>query len=140
MVSRIRLSEVCNRTLQQQLDDSIAKLLEQFNVQNAQILKMQDQLQNIKAAQDFYSHQALQADMIPPRRRCSFSLPNADDLLPAQIYLPLLVADEDIQGRDCALARLQLQLTKLECSLQQILIFSSEMRISNAPWRGSSSS
>ena len=79
-------SEVRNLTLQQQLDDSNAKLLEQFNAQNAEILKLQDQLQKSQEAQEFYRHHALQADMIPPCRRCRFILPNADDLSPAQIY------------------------------------------------------
>jgi hypothetical protein len=39
--------------LQQQLDDSNAKLPEQFNVQNAEILKMQDQLNTSQAAQNY---------------------------------------------------------------------------------------
>ena len=121
-----RESEVRNLTLQQQLDDSNAKLPEQFNAQNAEILKLQDQPQKSQAAQEFYRHQALQADMIPPRRRCRFILPNADDLSPAQIYQQLLLARDDIHVRDRALARLQLQLTKLECSLQQILTSSSD--------------
>ena len=75
-----RESKVRNLTLQQQLDDSNSKLLNQFNVQNAEILKLQDQLKTSQAAQDFYRHQALQAEMIPPRRRCRFILPNAADL------------------------------------------------------------
>ena len=64
--------------------------------------------------------------MIPPRRHCRFILPNADDLSPAQIYQQLLLARDDIHVRDRALARLQLQLTALECSLQQILTSSSD--------------
>jgi hypothetical protein len=75
-----RESEVPNLTLQQQLNDLNSKLLDQFNVQNAEILKLQDQLKTSQAAQDFYRHQALQAEMIPPRRRCRFILPNAADL------------------------------------------------------------
>ena len=64
-----RESEVRNHILQQQLDDSNSKLLEQFNVQNAAILNLQEQLKKSQAAQDFYRRQALQADMVPPRRR-----------------------------------------------------------------------
>ncbi len=41
----LRESEVRNLTLQQQLNQFNAKLLEQFNVQNAEILKLQEQLQ-----------------------------------------------------------------------------------------------
>jgi hypothetical protein len=46
-------SKVRNMTLQQQLDDCNAKLLEQFNVQNAEILNLQEQLKKSQAAQDF---------------------------------------------------------------------------------------
>jgi hypothetical protein len=49
-----RESEVRKHSLQQQLDDSNAKLLEQFNVQNAEILNLQEQLKKSQAAQDFY--------------------------------------------------------------------------------------
>jgi hypothetical protein len=103
-----RESEVRSLTLQQQLDDSNSKLLDQFNVQNAEILKLQDQLKTSQAAQDFYRHQALEADLIPPRRRCQFSFLNADDISPAQIYQQLFLARDDIHVRDRALARLQL--------------------------------
>ena len=47
-------SEVRTLILQQQLDDSNAKLLEQFNVQNAEILNLQEQLKKSQAPQDFY--------------------------------------------------------------------------------------
>jgi hypothetical protein len=60
-----RESEVRNHSLQHQLDDSNAKLLEQFNVQNAEILNLQEQLQKSQAAQDFYRQPALQADVVP---------------------------------------------------------------------------
>ena len=121
-------SEVCNMTLQQQLDDSNAKLLEQFNVQNAEILNLQEQLKKSQAAQDFYRRQALQADMVPPRRRYRF-VPTDNDLAlsPAEIYQHLLLARDDIQVRDRALERLQLKLTQLESSFQQILTSSSEI-------------
>jgi hypothetical protein len=143
-----RESEVRNLALQQQLDDSNSKLLDQFNAQNAEILKLQDQLKTSKAAQDLYRHQALQACMIPPRRRCRFILPNADDLSPDQIYQQLLLARDDIHVRDRALARLQLQQTALECSLQQILTSSSDTEpilsrttshCSNRSWHNTSS-
>ena len=115
-----RESEVRNMTLQQQLDDSNAKLLEQFNVHNAEILNLQERLKNSHAAQDFYRRQALQADMVPPRRPYRF-------LSPAEIYQHLLLARDDIQVRDRALKRLQLKLTQLESSFQQILTSSSEI-------------
>jgi hypothetical protein len=49
-----RESEVRNHSLQHQLDDSNARLLKQFNVQNAEILNLQEQLKKSQAAQDFY--------------------------------------------------------------------------------------
>jgi hypothetical protein len=123
-----RESEVRNHILQQQLDDSNAKLLEQFNVQNAEILNLQEQLKKSQAAQDFYCRQALQADMVPPRRRYRF-VPTDNDLAlsAAEIYHHLLLARDDIQVRDRALERLQLKLTQLESSFQQILTSSSEI-------------
>jgi hypothetical protein len=82
-----RECEVRNHILQNQLDDSNAKLLEQFNVHNAEILNLQEQLKKSQAAQDFYRRQALQADMVPPPRRYCF-VPTDNDLAlsPAQIY------------------------------------------------------
>ncbi len=114
--------------MQQQLDDSNAKLLEQFNVQNAEILNLQEQLKKSQAPQDFFRWQALQADMVPPRRRYRF-VPTDSDLAlsPAEIYQHLLLARDDIQIRDRALERLQLKLTQLESSFQQILTSSSEI-------------
>jgi hypothetical protein len=97
-------SEVLNLSLQRQLDESNAKLLEQFNVQNAVVLKLQDQLKKSQAAQDFYCRQALQADLVPPRCLCCFVSPDAGIALsPDQLYQQLLLALDDIQFHDCAL-------------------------------------
>ena len=101
-----------NHILQQQLDDSNSKLLEQFNVQNAAILNLQEQLKKSQAAQDFYRQQTLQADVVPPRRRYRFvPTDNGLAISPAEIYQHLLLARDDIQVRDRALERLQLKLT-----------------------------
>jgi hypothetical protein len=103
-------------------------LLEQFIVQNAENLNLQEQLKKSQAAQEFYHHQALQADMDPPRHRYRF-VPTDSDLAlsPAQIYQQLLLARDDIQVRDRALERLQLKLTQLDSSFQQLLTSSSEL-------------
>ena len=124
---RHRELELRNFTLQQQLDESNSKLLEQFNVQNAEILKLQEQLKKSQAAQEFYRQQAMHADLVPPRRRCRFVSPDADiDLSPTQIYQQLILARNDIQIRDRALERLQLQLTQLTTTVDQHFTSSAE--------------
>jgi hypothetical protein len=124
---RHRELELRNFTLQQQLDESNSKLLEQFNVQNAEILKLQEQLKKSQAAQEFYRQQAMQADLVPPRRRCRFVSPDADiDFSPTQIYQQLILARNDIQIRDRALERLQLQLTQLTTTVDQLFTSSAE--------------
>ncbi len=88
-------AEASNIALQQQLDDSNAKLLSQSNVQNAEILKLQNQVktsQVCQEAQEFYCQQALQADMVLPRCCCRLVLPEAAfDLSPNQIHQQLLL-------------------------------------------------
>jgi hypothetical protein len=122
-----RESEVRNLALQKQLDDSNTKLLEQLHVPNAEILQLQAQLEKSKAAQDFYRQQAQQADLVPPNRR-SRAIISADDiaLSQEQTYQQLLLARDDIQVRDRALERLQLKLTQLDSSFQQVLTSTSD--------------
>ncbi len=102
-------------------------MLEQFNVKIAEILKLPEQLKKSQAAQELYRQQALQADLVPPRRRCRFVSPDADlDLSPAQIYQQLILAHNDIRIRYRALERLQLQLTQLTTSVDQLFTFFAE--------------
>jgi hypothetical protein len=106
--------------------ESNAKLPEQFNVKNAERLKLQEQLKTSQQAQEFYRQQALQADMVPPRRSCHLVLLDADiDLSPDQMYHQLLLASEDLQTRDSALEQLQLQHTQVKSSIEQLLTSSS---------------
>jgi hypothetical protein len=113
-----------NNALQQQLDDLNSKLLSQ----DSEILNLQGQLKKCQAAQEFYRQQALQADMVPPRRRSRFVSPDADIALsPAELYQQLLLARDDIQFRDLTLERLQLKHTQLENSFEQVLTSSSEL-------------
>ncbi len=86
-----------NNVLQQQLHKLNSKLL----VQDSEILNLQNQLQKCQAAQEFYSKQALKADMVPPRCQCPFVSSEADiSLSPAQLYQHLLLARDDIKVRD----------------------------------------
>jgi hypothetical protein len=58
---------------------------------------LQEQLKKSQAAQEFYCKQAMQADLVPPRRRCHFVSPDADmNLSPTQIYQQLILACNDI--------------------------------------------
>jgi hypothetical protein len=56
------------------------------------------------------------------RSSCRFVSPDADlDLSPTQIYQQLILASNDIQIRDHALEQLQLQLTQLTTTVDQLL-------------------
>jgi hypothetical protein len=103
-----------NTALQKQLDDANSK----FIAQDAEILHLQDQLKKGRETAEFYRQQAVHADVVPPRRHCRF-VPSADDkaLTPDQLYQQLLLARDDIQIRDRALARFQVQHTQLQQSL-----------------------
>ena len=72
--------------------------------QDSKILNLQDHLQKSHVAQELYSHQALKADMVPPRRRCYLVSSDADNAFaPDQLYQQLIWARDDIQFRDCHL-------------------------------------
>ena len=89
---------------------------------------MQDLLTKSQEAQEFYRWQALPADMVPPRRRHRFVSSEADNALtPEQLYQQLLLARDDIQVRDRALERLQVQHTQLQASFEHVLTSSSEL-------------
>ena len=69
----------------------------------------------------------MQADLVPPRRSCRFVSPDADiDLSPTQIYQQLILARTDIQIRDRAMEWLQLQLTQLTTTVDQLFTSSAE--------------
>jgi len=115
-----------NTMLQQQLDAVNSKLLDQSSIHNAEIFALQGLLAKSQEAQEFYRRQALQADMVPPRRRHRFVSSEADNALtPEQLYQQLLLARDDIQFRDRALARLQIQQTELKSSIEHLLTSSS---------------
>ena len=105
--------------LQQQLDVVNAKLLEQASTHEAQLFALQNSLTRSQDAQELYRRQALQVDMVPPRRRHRFVSSETDDALTReQLCQQLLFAREDIQVRDRALARCQLKQTELKTQIE----------------------
>ena len=118
----------CNIILTKQLDDVNAKLLAQFEVQNAEIIKLQDELEKTKHKLEFYRQHAEKAQLVPTAFRKRF-VPPTDDfaLSPEQLYQLVLFARDDIGARDHALEKLQLQKKQLEYSFEQILTSSSEL-------------
>ncbi len=84
--------------LQQQLDDSNAKLLAQFKVRNAEILKLEEQSQTfyrglVKSLR-LYREQAMKAGGVPSPRRIPTSAvllaPSANAVITAQISCAFL--------------------------------------------------
>ena len=119
-----------NTALQQQLDAVNSKFLDQSSIHHAEIFALQDLLTKSQAAQEFYRRQALQADMVPSRRRHRFVSSEADNALtPEQLYQQLLLARDDIQVRDRALELLQVQRrdTQLQAFFEHVLTSSSEL-------------
>ena len=113
--------------LQRQLDAANSKLLEQASTHEAQLFALQSLLTKSQDAQEFYRRQALQVDMVPPRRRHRFVSSETDDALThEQLRQQLYLAREDIQVRDRALARCQLKQTTLENSIEQTLTSSAD--------------
>lgn len=119
-----RESDARNTALQQQLDGLNSKLL----TQDSEILSLQNQLKTSQAAQEFYHQQALKADMVLPLHSSRLvSPPDEIALFPDQLYRQWLLARDDIQVRDRALARLQLKHNQLEHFFEEILTSSSEI-------------
>ncbi len=95
-----------NIVLQQQLDDSNAKLLAQFEVQNAEILKLEDQIKKSQAVSDFYRDQAMKAGVVPfPRRSRNVSSYDETFTL-EQLSQQLSLDHTEIQILDFALEQL----------------------------------
>ena len=119
-----RESEARNIALQTQLDDINSKVI----TQAAEILQLQDLLKKSQEKSEFYRQHAVQADLVTPRRRCRLISSDADKVLtPDELYQQLLWARDDIQVRDRALERLQVQHTQFQASFEQVLTSSSEL-------------
>ena len=96
--------------------------------QAAEILQLQDLLKKSQEKSEFYRQQAVQADLIIPRRRCCLVSSDADHaLMPDDLYQQLVWARDDIQVRDSALERLKDQHTQLQASFEHVLTSSSEL-------------
>jgi hypothetical protein len=111
---------------QQQLDEVNAKLLAQFEVQNAEILKLEDQLKKSQAVSDFFRAQAMKAGVVPSLRRSRSISSDDEHLTQAQLLQQLSLARTDIQVRDFALEQLQLQHSALTSAFEQVLTSSSD--------------
>ena len=108
--------------LQTQLDDTNSKLLSQFEAQNAQILKLQDELKVTTVRQEFYRQQAEKGQMVPPhRRRRHVSADSDNSLTPDQLYQQVLLNRDDLTNRDSEIVRLQDLNLAYEVMVDQIL-------------------
>lgn len=115
----------CSVSMQKQLDDCNAKLLTQSEVQNAEILKLQDALEQSKLKAEFYQQQAEKAEMIQPHRRRRTV--QSDDKL--QLSPELLSHREDIAHRDAEIQRLQLQVLDVSAELCETRISALEQHV-----------
>ena len=92
--------------VQQQLDEVNAKLLAQFEVQNAEIIKLQDDLATSKFKVEYYQQEAEKARLIPITRKRVVA-PAADLALSTeQLYQQVLRGRDDIAQRDDVIQRL----------------------------------
>jgi hypothetical protein len=67
-----------SESVQQHLDEINAKLLAQFEVQNAEILKLQDELEHSKFKAEVYKQQAEKAQSVPSHQHRRVVIPAAD--------------------------------------------------------------
>ena len=115
-----------NAAGRKQLDEANSKLITQFDVQNAEILKLQDELSVSREKQDFYCRQAKKADLVPPfrcRRLVSTDSDNA--LTSAQLLQQVLWDRDDLKNRDSEISRLQDLHLNYEAMIDQFLLSTS---------------
>ncbi len=110
-------------SVQQQLDEVNAKLIANFEVQNAEILKLQDELEQSKFKAEVYKQQAEKAQAVPPHQRRRVVIPAADlSLSMDQLHQQVLYDRDDIAHRDDEIQRLRLQLFDLSADLIEMRI------------------
>ena len=115
-----------NHALQQQLDEANSKLITQFDVQNAEILKLQDELSVSREKQDFYRRQAEKADLVPPFRRRRLVPTDSDNALTSdQLFQQVLWDRDDLKNRDSEISRLQDLHLQYEAVIDQLLLSTS---------------
>ena len=115
-----------NHVLQQQLDEANSKLITQFDVQNAEILKLQDELSVSREKQDFYRRQAEKADLVPPFRRRRLVPTDSDNALTSdQLFQQVLWDRDDLKNRDSEISRLQDLHLNYEAMIDKLLLSTS---------------
>jgi hypothetical protein len=115
-----------NAAGRKQLDEANAKLITQFDVQNAEILKLQDELTVSREKQDFYRRQAEKADLVPPFRRRRLVTTDSDNALtPDQLFKQVMWDRDDIKNRDSEISRLQDLHLNYEATIDQLLLSTS---------------
>ena len=108
--------------LQQEFDAVNSKPLEQASIHEAQIFELQRLLKMTQDSQEFYRRNDLQVDTVPPRKRYHVvSSETNNALMHEQLDQQLLLARDDIQIRDRALAQCLLKQTELKNSIEQII-------------------
>jgi hypothetical protein len=116
-------------SVQQHLDEVNAKLLAQFEVQNAEILKLQDELEQSKFKAEVYKQQAEKAQLVPslPRRRVV--IPAADlSLSMDQLYQQLLFDRDALAHRDAEIQRLHRQVLDVSADLCELHLQEAEQQ------------
>lgn len=102
-----------------QLDDIRPEVI----AQTTKILQLQDIFEKSLEKTEFYRRQAAQADLVPSRRRYRLVSSDADNILtPDELFQQLVLARDDIQVRNRALERLQVQHTQRQASFELCLL------------------
>mmetsp|Transcript_50366 Transcript_50366/g.105135 ORF Transcript_50366/g.105135 Transcript_50366/m.105135 type:complete len:316 (-) Transcript_50366:270-1217(-) len=116
-------------SVQQQLDEANAKLLAQFELQNAEILNLQDELGKSKLKTDFYRQQAEKAQVVPSYLRRRMIIPASDLALSTdQLYQQVLFDRDAIAQRDAEIQRLQHQVLDTAAKLLETRIATLEQQ------------
>jgi hypothetical protein len=117
-------------SVQQQLDEVNAKLLANFEVQNAEILKLQDELEQSKFKAEVYKQQAEKAQLVPSHQRRRVVIPANDlSLSMDQLYRQLLFDRDALAHRDAEIQRLQLQVLTVSADLAELRISTFEQHL-----------
>ena len=113
-----------NAAGRKQLDEANSKLINQFDVQNAEILKLQDELTVSREKQEFYRRQAEKAILVPPFRRRRLVTTDSDNALTSdQLFKQVMWDRDDI--RDSKISRLEDLQLKYEATIDQLLLSTS---------------
>ena len=116
-------------SVQQHLDEVNAKLLAQFEVQNAEILKLQDELEQSKFKAEVYKQQAEKAQLVPSQPRRRVVIPASERSLSMdQLYQQRLFDREALAHRDAEIQRLQRQVLDVSADLCELQMHEAEQQ------------